>query len=52
MERIDISQTLQDTSRNERDNAFNQHFKQEQEESDEQQEQESGRGNDLSGIYD
>jgi len=33
VERIDISQTLQDTTRNDRDQAFNQHFRKEQEES-------------------
>ena len=33
-------------------NAFNQHFRKEQEDSDEQQEQNSGRRNDLPGIYD
>lgn len=42
VERIDISQTLQDASRNERDNAFNQHFKREQEQTEQQQEQSSG----------
>lgn len=36
VDRIDISQTLQDTTRNERDQAFNQHFRREQEESTEQ----------------
>jgi len=39
VDRIDVSQTLQDTSRNDRDNAFNQHFKKEQEGTEEQQEQ-------------
>ena len=43
VERIDVSQTLQDTSRNDRDQAFNQHFRKEQENSDEHQEQNSGR---------
>ena len=40
VERIDVSQTLQDTTRNDRDQAFNQHFRREgQESSDEHQEQ-------------
>jgi len=37
VDRIDISQTLQDTTRNARDQAFNQHFKQEQETAEQQQ---------------
>ena len=41
VDRIDISQTLQDASRNERDNAFNQHFRREQEEFEEQNQQKS-----------
>lgn len=40
VDRIDISQTLQDTPRNERDNAFNQHFRQNQEEIEEHDDQE------------
>lgn len=32
VDRIDVSQTLQDTSRNDKDQAFNQHFKQQQQE--------------------
>lgn len=39
VDRIDVSQTLQDTPRNDRDHAFNQHFRQEQEESNEHEEQ-------------
>jgi len=39
VERIDVSQTLQDTAKNERDQAFNQHFRKEGQETDEQQEQ-------------
>lgn len=39
VDRIDISQTLQDTTRNGRDQAFNQHFKQEQETTEQQQNQ-------------
>ncbi len=38
VERIDVSQTLQDTAKNDRDQAFNQHFRKEGQESDEQQE--------------
>lgn len=41
VDRIDVSQTLQDTSRNERDHAFNQHFKKEQEQTEQQQENSS-----------
>ncbi|WP_438317607.1 flagellar hook-length control protein FliK [Sporosarcina sp. FA9] len=37
VDRIDITQTLQDTTRNGRDQAFNQHFKQEQETTEQQQ---------------
>jgi flagellar hook-length control protein FliK len=39
VERIDISQTLQDTSKNDRDPAFNQHFRKDGQETEEQQEQ-------------
>ncbi len=39
VERIDVSQTLQDTAKNDRDQAFNQHFRKEGQETDEQQEQ-------------
>lgn len=39
VERIDISQTLQDTSKNEREQAFNQHFTKEGQETEEQHEQ-------------
>lgn len=38
VDRIDISQSLQDTPRQERDHAFNQHFRQPQEEFEEQEE--------------
>nr|WP_255457368.1 flagellar hook-length control protein FliK [Sporosarcina sp. JAI121] len=34
VERIDIAQTLQDTSRNDREQAFNQHFKKEAQETE------------------
>ena len=40
VDRIDISQSLQDAPRNERDNAFNQHFRQQQEEFEEQDHEE------------
>lgn len=39
VERIDVSQTLQDTAKNDRDQAFNQHFRKEGQETDEQREQ-------------
>ncbi|MEK4406886.1 flagellar hook-length control protein FliK [Sporosarcina sp. FSL K6-6792] len=39
VERIDVSQTLQDTAKNDRDQAFNQHFRKEGQETDQQQEQ-------------
>lgn len=39
VERIDVSQTLQDTARNDREQAFNQQFKNEGQENDTQQEQ-------------
>lgn len=39
VERIDVSQTLQDTSKNDRDQAFNQHFRKEGQETEEQHEQ-------------
>lgn len=39
VDRIDVSQTLQDTAKNERDQAFNQHFRKEGQDTDEQQEQ-------------
>lgn len=39
VDRIDVSQTLQDTSRNDKDNAFNQHFKQQQEKNNDTNEQ-------------
>ena len=39
VERIDVSQTLQDTPRNDRDNAFSQHFRHEQEELEENDDQ-------------
>lgn len=39
VDRIDVSQTLQDTPRNDRDNAFNQHFRHEQEELEEHDDQ-------------
>lgn len=39
VDRIDISQALQDAPRNERDNAFNQHFRQNQEELEEHEDQ-------------
>nr|WP_255550930.1 flagellar hook-length control protein FliK [Sporosarcina sp. E16_8] len=39
VERIDVSQTLQDSTKNDRDQAFNQHFRKEGQEADEQQEQ-------------
>ncbi|MFD1928700.1 flagellar hook-length control protein FliK [Sporosarcina siberiensis] len=39
VDRIDVSQTLQDTTRNGRDQAFNQHFKQDQETAEQQQSQ-------------
>ena len=39
VDRIDVSQTLQDTSKNDRDQAFNQHFRKEGQETEEQQEQ-------------
>ncbi len=39
VERIDVSQTLQDTPKNDRDQAFNQHFRKEGQEAEEQHEQ-------------
>ncbi|MBO0603034.1 flagellar hook-length control protein FliK [Sporosarcina sp. E16_3] len=39
VERIDVSQTLQDTAKNDRDQAFNQHFRKEGQETDGKQEQ-------------
>lgn len=42
VDRIDVSQTLQDTPRNDRDNAFNQHFKGNQEELEEHDDQSQG----------
>lgn len=39
VERIDVSQTLQDTSRNDREQAFNQHFKRQGQEAESQQQQ-------------
>lgn len=39
VERIDVSQTLQDTAKNDRDQAFNQHFRKEGQETEEQHEQ-------------
>ncbi|MFJ7933143.1 flagellar hook-length control protein FliK [Sporosarcina sp. NPDC096371] len=39
VERIDISQTLQDTSRNDREKAFNQHFENDGQEAESQQKQ-------------
>ncbi|MEK5071126.1 flagellar hook-length control protein FliK [Sporosarcina sp. FSL K6-1508] len=39
VERIDISQTLQDISKNEREQAFNQHFRKEGQDTEEQHEQ-------------
>lgn len=39
VERIDVSQTLQDTTRNDREQAFNQHFNNEGQEAEGQQEQ-------------
>ncbi|MET3656120.1 flagellar hook-length control protein FliK [Sporosarcina psychrophila] len=39
VERIDVSQTLQDTTKNDRDQAFNQHFRKEGQETEEQHEQ-------------
>jgi len=39
VERIDVSQALQDTAKNDRDQAFNQHFREEGQETDEQHEQ-------------
>ncbi|WP_318615418.1 flagellar hook-length control protein FliK [Sporosarcina sp. YIM B06819] len=39
VERIDVTQTLQDTPRHEREQAFNQHFKNQGQETDQQQEQ-------------
>lgn len=39
VERIDVSQMLQDTAKNDRDQAFNQHFRKEGQETDEQHEQ-------------
>jgi flagellar hook-length control protein FliK len=39
VERIDVSQTLQDTPKNDRDQAFNQHFRKESQETEEQHEQ-------------
>ncbi|WP_342512602.1 flagellar hook-length control protein FliK [Sporosarcina sp. FSL K6-1522] len=39
VERIDVSQTLQDTARNDREQAFNQHLKQQEQETNEGQEQ-------------
>lgn len=39
VDRIDVSQTLQDTPRNDRDNAFSQHFRHEQEELEENDDQ-------------
>ena len=38
VERIDVSQTLQDTSKNDREQAFNQHFRKEGQETEEQHE--------------
>ncbi len=38
VERIDVSQTLQDTSKNDRDQAFNQHFRKEAQETEDQHE--------------
>lgn len=39
VDRIDIAQSLQDTPRNERDNAFSQHFRHKEEDFEEQEEQ-------------